>query len=73
MGRLDRKVAIVIGSGRGIGKAIARTFAAEGAKVLVVGIHEDADRRTADEIRRTGGEASYLVAGPQPSSGFEGW
>lgn len=35
MGQLDGKVAIVTGAGRGIGKAIAKVYAREGAKVCV--------------------------------------
>ena len=34
-GRLTGKVAVITGAGQGIGAAIARIFAAEGAKVLV--------------------------------------
>jgi len=38
--RLKDKVAIVTGAGSGFGEGIARTFAAEGAKVLVADIDE---------------------------------
>ena len=45
-GRLEGKVAIVTGAGSGIGRATARRFAAEGAKVVIAdlnGAEETAD------------------------------
>ncbi len=58
MGRLDGKVAIVTGAGRGTGAATARLFAREGARVAVADIREDAAESVAREI----GEAALPVA-----------
>ncbi|MER3400906.1 MAG: 3-ketoacyl-ACP reductase [Thermoflexus sp.] len=57
MGRLDGQVAVVTGAGTGIGAAIARTLAREGAFVAVTDINEDWARRVAEEIRQAGGTA----------------
>ena len=57
MGRLDGKVALVSGAARGMGRAMAQLFAAEGANVVVADRDEEAGERVASEIRDLGGEA----------------
>ena len=58
--RLEDKVALVTGSTRGIGRAIAMRFAREGAKVVVTGRTEDAGRDVEREIRDAGDDAIYV-------------
>ena len=55
MGRLDGRVAIVTGSGRGIGAEYAKALAAEGAKVTVTDIVDT--ENTVNIIKQAGGEA----------------
>lgn len=56
------KVAIVTGAGSGIGLAIARQFAAEGAKVVVSDVQDAAGQQTVAAIRDAGGEAFFVKA-----------
>jgi NAD(P)-dependent dehydrogenase (short-subunit alcohol dehydrogenase family) len=57
---LDGHVAVVTGAGRGIGRAIARTLAAEGASVAVCARSEDEIAATAALISDAGGRAIAL-------------
>ncbi|MFN3402486.1 MAG: SDR family NAD(P)-dependent oxidoreductase [Cytophagaceae bacterium] len=54
---LEGKVAIVTGGGTGIGEAICKEFARQGAKVIVVGFHDDPVDNVVNEIKYFGGEA----------------
>ncbi|KAA9338574.1 SDR family oxidoreductase [Hymenobacter busanensis] len=57
MNRLEGKVAIVTGGGTGIGEAVAKRFAKEGAAVVVAGFVEDPVHEVVEEISQTGGRA----------------
>jgi 3-oxoacyl-[acyl-carrier protein] reductase len=59
--RLQDKVAIITGSGRGIGRAVALGFAEEGAHVVVVSRTETEIQSTRDEISELGRQANAIV------------
>jgi len=61
MRKLEGKVAIISGSGRGIGRALALKLASEGAGVVVNDLDEDPARETIAAIERNGGRAVACV------------
>ena len=60
--KLEGTVSIVTGGGRGIGLAIALSFAAEGSAVVVSGTSKEALDSAAERIRQQGGRALSLIA-----------
>jgi 3-oxoacyl-[acyl-carrier protein] reductase len=58
MRRFENRIALVTGASRGIGAAIARRLAAEGATVIAAARTADALERVVEEIRDAGGTAS---------------
>ncbi len=69
MNKLSSKVALVTGSSRGIGAAIAIRFAQEGAKVVVHGRDVAALAAVRAEIEAAGGQAMQMAAdvtSPEP-------
>ena len=60
MARLKDKIAIITGSGKGLGEAMALLFSREGAKIVVFDIDEPAGRETVEQIQEQGGEAIFV-------------
>jgi len=58
--RLKGKVSIVSGAASGIGEAVARTFAREGAAVVIADLNEEGGNRVAGEICEAGGAAAFI-------------
>ena len=69
MGKLDGKVAIVTGSGRGIGAEIAAKLASDGAAVVVNDLDEGPAKETVAAIEAAGGRA-VAVPGDVTATGF---
>lgn len=60
--RLEGKVALITGGGSGIGKVAASVFAAEGARLVLADVADEAGEAAAEEARSAGGEAVYVHA-----------
>lgn len=59
--KLLGKVAVITGAAQGIGAAIAKKFAEEGAKLVLADLNEQKLLDRAEEIRKGDGEAIYIV------------
>jgi NAD(P)-dependent dehydrogenase (short-subunit alcohol dehydrogenase family) len=60
MGLLENKVGIVTGAGQGIGRAIAMSYAREGARVVIADFNSDMGQETVELIQQAGGEAAFV-------------
>lgn len=60
MGRLDNKAAVVTGAGQGIGEAIARKLAAEGAAVTIAEINAEKGAAVAESLKQAGFKALFV-------------
>jgi NAD(P)-dependent dehydrogenase (short-subunit alcohol dehydrogenase family) len=60
MGLLENKIGVVTGAGQGIGRAIALSFAREGARVVVADFNEAMGRETTALIHEVGGDATFV-------------
>jgi len=60
MALLENKVAFVSGGGSGIGRAVAKAYAREGAKVVVADINVEHGEETVKMIKEKGGEAFFI-------------
>lgn len=62
MGKLSNKVAVITGGSAGIGKASAFLFAKEGCAAGIIDINETDGEQVAQEIRSSGGKATFIKA-----------
>ena len=60
-GRLGRKVGIVTGASRGVGRAICIAFAKEGATIVLAARSPEKLEETAEEVREAGAKAEIVI------------
>lgn len=73
MMRLQNKVALITGAGKGIGRATAEVFAREGAWVEVADIDDEAGQSVVDAIVNTGGQAAFTHTDVADEVSVEHW
>jgi len=61
MGTLDGKVVLITGTGGGLGRVAALTFAREGAKVVGADLQVAGNDETVELVRRAGGEMTGIA------------
>ena len=71
MNRLTDKIAIITGAGVGIGRATARLFASEGAKIVIAEMNKDAGEAVAEEVRASGSDAIFIHTDVTDLAGVE--
>jgi NAD(P)-dependent dehydrogenase (short-subunit alcohol dehydrogenase family) len=70
-GILDGKIAIITGAGSGIGRATAKIFAREGARLLIADIVADAGMETLKALKDAGAEANFIKVDVSKSNDVE--
>jgi 3-oxoacyl-[acyl-carrier protein] reductase len=71
MKQLENQIAVVTGAGRGIGRAIALKFAAQGADIAAVDLKTDFVQETAEEVRKLGRKAWAVAANVSEAASVE--
>src|SRR3546814_7435014 len=69
-GKLEGKIALISGGDSGIGRAVAATFAKEGADVAIVYLEEQGDAEQAKKDVEDAGRRCILIAGDVGEAGF---
>jgi 3-oxoacyl-[acyl-carrier protein] reductase len=71
MKQLENQIAVVTGAGRGIGRAIALKFAAQGADIAAVDLKTEFVQETVEEVRKLGRKAWAVAANVSEAASVE--
>lgn len=61
MGRLEGRIAVIVGGGRNIGRAASKLFASEGAKIAIFDMDKDRAAAVTEEVAEQGGQCMYVL------------